>query len=232
MTSKDLQFAKFINFHTHQAHKQDDLFIIHSYSFEQVSSINTQSYFSVGVHPWNAKQKINNLDDLDAFFKSEYCLFIGETGLDRCQGAKIEVQEHIFKIHITESEKRKMPLIIHCVKALADILRIRNESKAKMPWVIHDFNGNEEQIRNAIRANLFISLGPTYFKQQNSNISRCAHTIPIDRVFFETDDCPDIDIKDVYTKFAYDKGIELDKLCKQVNLNLKTILYSRDEDAH
>lgn len=74
-------------------------------------------YFTVGVHPHNAKS-ITNLTELDVlktYVSDPKCVAIGECGLDydRMFSPKVK-QLEVFERQILIAKESKMPLYLHC----------------------------------------------------------------------------------------------------------------------
>lgn len=120
-----------------------------------------EHYYSVGLHPWDICSDWRILMAKVAVMALHtHVLMIGETGLDKINcNAPIELQMEVFREHIRLSELIRKPLIVHCVKAVDELIAIRKESKATQPWIIHGFRGGIEQWQQLTRAGLHISIG-------------------------------------------------------------------------
>lgn len=138
-------------------------------------------YYSVGIHPWDSGQVTEQvMDNLRREAAAPEVLAIGECGLDMLRGASLERQIELMKAHIQLSEQLHKPLIVHCVRAMHHLLKLRRDTHATMPWVIHGFRGNPETARQLIRAGCYISLGAKF----NPAVPAA---IPPDRLLHETD---------------------------------------------
>lgn len=225
MASKELHFAKFINLHHHGFHENHDahsnIFAITNLSLkdEQVPQ-----FFSIGIHPWEVmNDDLSTMKEVELRAMNEKCLMIGESGLDFFRPNPRQAQILFFKEHIKLSEKLKIPLIIHCVRALDEILVIHNEMAPQMPWVLHDFNGSVDQITKVLKRNIYFSLGPTYLRP-NSKIHKFAKHLDINKIFFESDDHPIEDIVRGYQKYSEQMDISIDDLKIQIDKNFKFLL--------
>ena len=139
-------------------------------------------------------------------------LMIGETGLDKKKGnAPIELQKEVFREHIRLSELLHKPLIIHCVKAIDEILAIRKETRATRPWILHGFRGGIEQWKQLSRAGLYVSIGHQY----NTEFIK---QLPLQHLFIESDDTTEL--TSVYNLVNHDTGKTISELKEQVGQNI------------
>jgi TatD DNase family protein len=146
---------------------------------------------------------------------------IGECGIDRVCGGDIEIQKDVFIKQIEISEQYNKPMIIHVVRSHSDILSIRKETKAKMPWIIHGFQGNEQIVTQYLRHNIYLSLGDVLFKNE-SRAAELLKFIPSERLFLETDDS-DRSIAEVYEKASVLSGRSLDDMRSDIFNNFVKI---------
>ncbi|EQC46016.1 hydrolase, TatD family [Bacteriovorax sp. Seq25_V] len=150
---------------------------------------------------------------------------VGESGIDRMRGPNLEFQEDSLREHIRISEELEKPLILHNVRGLDVILKLHREMRPKQAWILHDFNGNDIQIKQIKGKNIFASLGPT-FMRDNSKIAQFATDLDIKTIFFETDDAKDLKICAVYEKYAGLLNMELQTLCDQIEKNFSNLFGS------
>ncbi|MCH2201957.1 MAG: TatD family hydrolase [Fuerstiella sp.] len=115
---------------------------------------------------------------------------IGETGLDKYwDHAPIDLQREYFHRHIRTSIERKLPFVVHCREAEADVLDVlRTEAKhGPLHGVMHSFCGNTETAAECVELGMHISFaGMTTFRK-NDELRAVAATIPLDRILVETD---------------------------------------------
>ena len=203
------------------------IFNLHSHSFSdegiQITQndffIKTDQIFSVGIHPWNAKEYDLYKTQLMGLIQSENCLAIGEIGLDKLKGPALELQVEIFKKQITLSEQYQLPVIIHCVKAWNELKFLKRNIKPSQPWIFHGFSkiGIIDEVLNE---GIYVSFGHRIMKDQK--LLEAAVNIPMEKIFFETDDQP-IKIQKIYSTFANAKQISLQEL-KEIQLeNFKRV---------
>ena len=94
--------------------------------------------------------------------------------------------------------------------------------KAKQPWIFHDFNGNEQIIKRLVKDNCYLSLGKNFLKE-SSKIRKATDSVPLQSLFFETDEMK-IRISEIYQTFATLRKIELNELTQQIRTNFKSLI--------
>jgi len=220
----------YFDIHTHRGNK------------DGVSSITqiVQDVHSVGLHPWNIPN-VDNTEILqdDAVMKefvdglmnrvinilnndeNKLIKAIGECGLDKLCTAPLKVQVEVFKRHVELSQNYRLPLIIHCVKAMDEMLKIKklfsnnslqtNSSSPTPLWIWHGFRGKSQQLQQLLRAGFYVSFGSNYNKE-----SLCV--CPKERMFLETDDA-DVTIESVYEQVANDLCITKEQLADGIASN-------------
>jgi TatD DNase family protein len=213
----------FVNIHTHQNHIDNEEFIeINNIDVDNHVNVDVTFFYSIGIHPWYCQQLENKL-----VIETSRCLgdmnlkAIGECGIDRVCNVDIEIQKDVFIKQIEISERHNKPMIIHAVRSHSDILSIRKETKAKMPWIIHGFQGNEQIVTQYLRHNIYLSLGDVLFKNE-SRAAELLKFIPSERLFLETDDS-DRSIAEVYEKASVLSGRSLDDIRSDIFNNFVKI---------
>lgn len=77
------------------------------------------------------------LDYLKQQLRKKQFVAVGEAGLDKLAVASMELQLTVFKAQVRLSEEYGLPLIIHCVKAMDELLavkRISSPTSLGMAW--------------------------------------------------------------------------------------------------
>ena len=162
-------------------------------------------YYSVGLHPWYIADDWRvQMAKLAVLSLHPQVLMIGEAGMDKKNGsAPLEVQMDIFCLHVALSEMLCKPLIVHCVKAIDELIAIRKETNATQPWVLHGFRGGVEQWKQLSRAGILVSLGAHY----NADLVK---QLPLSQLLLESDDSYAID--EVYEQVASDVNADASEL--------------------
>ncbi|MFC0878374.1 TatD family hydrolase [Saccharicrinis sp. FJH2] len=192
--------STYYNIHTHQAKKAPEIISVTSYSVDD-KQINTESYFSIGIHPWFIKDPESQLDKLKSYLNHPNLVAIGECGLDMLEGNDLEKQIMVFKGQVELSELYQKPLIIHCVKGYHILLELKKELNPEQPWIVHGFNGKPELAIQLTQQNISLSLGISWLKKPD-HFNKLSESIPGQRIFFETDEAPVDDIKKIYSLAA------------------------------
>jgi TatD DNase family protein len=155
---------------------------------------------------------------------------IGETGLDRLKGPSSDLQIPVFKKHIELSEKLSKPVIIHCVKAWEELIRIRREVKPTQPWIIHGYRGKPELTERLVGEGFLFSIG------DNINVDSM-QLIPLGSLFCETDE-GEMPISRVYLQTSRALNMNVEEFADRVTENVRRIFptlqppkpYSPDEE--
>ncbi len=140
--------------------------------------------------------------------------FIGECGLDRICDAAYDLQIEAFKAQIELSERLSLPIILHCVRSLDDVLRLKQGTH--QPWVWHGFRGKPQQLKQLLDHGFYVSFG---FRHNPDSLLSC----PSDRLFLETDDTPQ-PIVPLYANVAQRRHTTSEALNKQLWQNLAALM--------
>ncbi|MFM7601851.1 MAG: TatD family hydrolase [Pseudanabaena sp.] len=208
----------FIDFHTHCDRQSPDL--INLQTLHVTPDLRDESLphpCSLGLHPWFVQLETleiawANLVDLA---KLPEVIAIGECGLDRNIDLPLEIQISIFKRHIEIAELLQKPLVIHCVRAFAELIALKRSTKSSIPWIIHGFNKKEEVFQQLIKHDFYFSFGAAILSDR-SPVAHAIATIPQGRFLLETDDRNDIRIEQIYDRAASLRHISLETLQTQL----------------
>ena len=74
----------------------------------------------------------------------------------------MDLQKEVFLAQANLAEETHKPLIIHCVKAWADLIACKKAVKPEMPWIIHGFRGNGELASQLVRLGFYLSFGDRF----------------------------------------------------------------------
>ncbi|MBN1117166.1 MAG: TatD family hydrolase [Bacteroidales bacterium] len=211
-----------IDIHRHSSDKQDADIMLRNIFHTQTSEIASSGYYSVGLHPWhiNIKDISESIEQVKYASRLSSVLAIGETGIDKAIDTDIDIQLKVFKKHIDIAKETKKVIVIHCVRAYDLLLSVMKEANHKHPWIIHWYNASPQMGSELIKKGAYLSFGHMLFKE-NSNAFKTFLNIPLDKLFFETDDA-DVSIWDVYTRASELKNIPLKKLEEQIENNFFT----------
>ena len=75
------------------------------------------------------------------------------------------------------------PLVIHLVKAMSELLKLKQQIKPANPWIIHGFRGKAALAEECLRHGFYLSFGEKYQEE-------ALRITPAGRLFLETDESP------------------------------------------
>ena len=113
------------------------------------------------------------------------------------------------------SELLHKPLILHCVHAIDDVLRMQMEEQATQPWIFHAFRGKPQQLRQILRRGMYVSFG---FRHNSESLIAC----PAERLLLETDDNPR-PVSQLYQEVARLRHMDIDDLEQTMLHNFQAI---------
>lgn len=173
--------------------------------------------YSVGIHPcdlseWNAKKQ---LDELQGLLEKSPFAAIGEAGLDKLASASMQLQIEVFEAQVHLSERYCLPLIIHCVKAMDELLAVRKRCNPLQPWIWHSFRGKPEQAKQLLDKGFYLSFRELY-------PAETMRVVPDERLFLETDDTG-LSIEAVLRKAAEVREVSTDALSRVISANVQAV---------
>lgn len=214
----------YIDIHTHSSLKEDGVLKVQNIYLD--GDVLPQSYFSVGLHPWDIGEKDFNVTvELNKIFENKNLLAIGEIGLDKNIDVSISDQLVILKEQLVVSEQNGLPVILHVVKTFNEIIELK--TKYSKPWIIHGFNKKNELAKQLVGKGFYLSFGASVMNDKN-NSADVLRSIDISRVFIETDDQEEFGIKEIYKRISEIKEITLEELEEQIELNFKRVFTRYD----
>ena len=213
---------KFIDIHTHEKKGTADVEILNVFAQNLQAEVELPPC-TAGFHPWHLddydeKTMINLLHDLS---DRHEILGIGECGIDLAIAIDREKQERVFLKQAGIAENKKKPLIIHCVKAHNEMIRLRKLIDADMPWIFHGYSAKPQITRSLLNHNFYFSFGEDLLKRKKKAIDSLK-IIPPYKLFFETDES-DVSIEEIYSFAAKIMKMDVDVLRKQVYKNYRLV---------
>ncbi|MBN1447807.1 MAG: TatD family hydrolase [Bacteroidetes bacterium] len=192
-----------IDIHTHHHAEIDGLLRIVNVRLDDVTlPAHHPVHGSVGVHPWDADGRNPEQDAtvLAAVVEEPWCVAVGEIGLDRVRGPALHTQRHSLDAQLDIAAQHRMPVILHCVRAHADLMQLRKQRRESNPWIIHGFTGHSELAGQLLQLDFHLSFGAAVL-EVGSKAREALTTTPLNRLFFETDESG-LDIRDIYRAAA------------------------------
>lgn len=158
----------------------------------RVRSLWPEVSFSVGVHPHQAGQFANRLEDVTATVRgevrSQQARAVGEIGLDyHYDFAPRDVQRHVFAAQVALSRELGLPIVIHTREATDDTFGVLREAGPGVRGVFHCFTGDVAMARAALELGFFISLAGIVTFPRATGLREVARLVPADRLLVETD---------------------------------------------
>ena len=187
-------------------------------SFETCRALNVP--LSIGLHPWHVDEgrSAQAFSDLIPRLSLPQVAAIGEAGIDHVRGGNIALQMKAFEMQARLAKEVGKPLIVHCVKAFDEVIRLHKQGFPHEPWIIHAFRGKPEQARQLLREGFLLSFGEHF---NTESLRLC----PADHLLIETDESL-IDIETLYTRAATLRGIGVEMLKEQMSRNIKRTFFS------
>lgn len=209
---------KFIDFHTHSIRRKNTNNVVEIISLHLGEKIE-HNLFTVGKHPWWTTSVLssNEKQELIQLLSLEKCLGIGEIGLDKLKGEPMVMQIQIFKELLNLAVKFEKPVIIHCVRAFDALIKLKREYSQIQKWCIHGFSRHEKLAKQLINEGFYLSLMPV--KQPTQKYINLVQSLPLEKIFLETDNMPNTQIESIYLQVAEVKGISVSKLQEQLAKN-------------
>jgi TatD DNase family protein len=215
----------FFDIHTHQKCK-DEIVCIRNIIIDNTTTVNIDKnkYYSAGIHPWYLPENNNDaLQYLEELLQEKMLLAVGEIGLDFkqkvLQNNSKKKQIEVFLQQIELAEKYQKPIIIHCVKAWDELLKIKAKSRHQLPWIIHGFSKNKRLAAQLLKAGFLLSYGANIFKSKAN--AEALSSSPLNSILFETDEQSEIDIRKIYQKAARILDLDPNELGNQIKENFE-----------
>lgn len=211
---------EFLNIHTHTpANKAVYNLIVRLNT--PINLTPSPKLLSAGIHPWYIDNTEEQFDLLQKIAADKKVIFVGECGLDRLKGPELATQQTLFKKQIDLAETLRKPLLIHCVRSYSEVLHLHKTLRPKMPWVIHGYNAKPPIAKQLLANGCYLSLGKALL-HPDSNATQVLKTMPLNRLFLETDDSP-ISINQIYEAAAGILNCSTTFLSEQILLNFAAI---------
>jgi TatD DNase family protein len=147
---------------------------------------------SVGIQPNNiAAAGPGDWSEIEKLVAAPRVVAVGETGLDRhWDFTPFGQQEDYFARHLALTRRTKLPLVIHCREAEADVVRMLREDfdrNGPVRGVMHSFTGDRATADACLALGLHVSFAGMVTYKNADELRAVAATIPVDRLLVETD---------------------------------------------
>jgi len=189
-------------------------------SFDQAFHLQEGCFYSDGVHPWELTERNANqqLTILRRLLERKRLVAVGEAGLDKLAPAPMELQLKVFREQVSLSEQYELPLIVHCVKAMEELLAVQKEYCPRQPWIWHGFRGKPIQAVQLLKKGFYLSFGRDYDEDT-------MRIVPGSRLFLETDNEGMAQIGEFLHRAAYVREEDVEALRKTIKENIQKVFF-------
>lgn len=208
----------YYDIHTHQpSQRTDETCIVNIIIGDELPEpMEGTPFCSYGIHPWHISDRPDQqLEILSHCLQRQTATAIGEAGLDKMTQTPMNRQTELFRQQVLLAEEHNKPMIIHCVKAWAELIAIKKEMKPNMPWIIHGFRGKQELAHQLLQQSFLLSFG-SRFQPDALRIT------PPSCLLAETDETTTT-IRQVYRQIASSLSIPTEQIVTQLAKNSKEI---------
>jgi TatD DNase family protein len=157
----------------------------------QIAEAHDGIFATAGVHPHEAsKAKEKHFDELRGLAKHAKFLAIGEIGLDyHYDHSPRDVQQKIFIRQLELAREVKLPIVIHCREAWADLTDLINThwQSAGLGGILHCFGGEREDAFKFLDWGFLISFAGNVTFKKAENLRVVVKEIAPDKLLTETD---------------------------------------------
>lgn len=188
-----------------------------------------------GIHPQNPDTSLFPL--LDRLAGEGRIAAVGEAGFDLFTpefAATWKQQEQVWRLQLGLARKRRLPLVVHCRRAMDRIFLYTKELSALPAVIFHAFPGSCQEAGSLLGRGVeaYFSFGKELLRGRKNSIL-CVERLPLDRLLAETDApyqtlkgqeaTPPSDIRRVYREFAGIRGIAVEELQGHLERNFRRI---------
>jgi TatD DNase family protein len=140
---------------------------------------------TAGVHPHDAKDGIEGLEDL---LDAPEVVAVGEAGLDyHHDHSPRDVQADVFRRQIAMAHDRDLPLVIHTRNAWDDTFAVLDAEGTPRRTVFHCFTGGAAEGEECLARGALLSFSGIITFPSGGDLRDAAELCPLDRLLVETD---------------------------------------------
>jgi TatD DNase family protein len=141
-----------------------------------------------GVHP-QVVAEVDDADPLVAQLSAEGAAAIGEIGLDGMDERRptLPRQERAFRAQLAFARDRRLPVVLHILRAHARALEILRADGVSDGGVLHSCSASADQVAEYLRLGLHISFAGTVCNPNAKKVHQAALAVPAERLLVETD---------------------------------------------
>ncbi|MFQ3231225.1 TatD family hydrolase [Reinekea sp.] len=192
-------------------------------------------HLTAGTHPWYVSNPTEELKALEQWLEGQTVIAVGEIGLDYYQGKQPRPEQALqletFEGQLALAKQYDLPVILHCVKAHNDVLRLLKKNNVTK-GVVHAFSGSIELAQNYVDQGFHIGVGPMILKSPKT--LNAVSQIPLERILLETDAPfmatqplnaanPLLDLLRVAEKLAEQTSLSIGEIQTQTRINTQQL---------
>jgi TatD DNase family protein len=156
----------------------------------QGSGAGVGTWATVGLHPHEAKQGLDQVESLLASAMSSpggTVVAVGECGLDyHYDHSPRPVQREVFAAQIALARHIGLTLVVHSREAWDDTLELLREAEG-IVVVVHCFTGGTDEARRCLDLGAYLSFSGIVTFPNAQEVRDAAALCPVDRLLVETD---------------------------------------------
>jgi TatD DNase family protein len=163
-----------------------------SASTTRLAAQHAMIHASVGIQPNHvAEAQAGDWDEVLRLVDRPKVIALGETGLDRYWDfAPFPLQQDYFARHLELARIRRLPVVIHCRQAEADVVAMLREDERRhgpVRGVMHSFTGDGPTAEACLACGLYISFAGMLTYKNAEALRAVAAQVPLERLLVETD---------------------------------------------
>jgi len=107
-------------------------------------------------------------------------------GITRCHWAEKSTQQHLFGAQLSLAREFNLPIVIHAVRAVEDVIRMIRASGHRR-GLVHSFNGSKQQAHRLIDLGYSLSFGGAITYPKAKKLRELVSDLPLEAMLLETD---------------------------------------------
>ncbi|GGX79435.1 hypothetical protein GCM10007160_03380 [Litchfieldella qijiaojingensis] len=143
----------------------------------------------LGLHPYFMTEHAD--DDVDALAyvlkENPHLVAVGECGIDARFNETLDAQWALFDDQLRLAKSRRLPAVIHCVRANDEVAKRLRQLDLPAGGLIHAFAGSKEQARRFIDLGFVVGLGGAVTHERAQRLRRAVASLSDDGYVLETD---------------------------------------------
>lgn len=179
-------------------------------------------YYSLGIHPLFINEEAEKrIQEIEVAAASKKIVAVGEAGLDRNSETGMERQMELFEREAAIANRFDLPLIVHGVRAIPELITVYKKCKSSGKWIIHGFNNRRELLQELLKHGFYISVG-RHVMDRHSPVYQWLPEVPKEQLLLETDNS-DYTIEEIYRQVAERRKEKVEELQQYVQLNFEKL---------